>query len=63
METNEEGEWEEGEEWGVTMTLTISMQVCDEPSWESACEYLKREVFLQVGFYYFYHLIFLPHTN
>ena len=28
-----EKEYEEGEEWGVTMTLTINMTVCDEPSW------------------------------
>ena len=35
---------EYGEEWGVTMTLTISMTICDEPSWEAACQYLKREV-------------------
>ena len=39
-----EKEYEEGEEWGVTMTLTINMTVCDEPSWESACEYMEREV-------------------
>mgnify|MGYP001259705412 CR=1 FL=1 len=44
METNEEGEWEEGEEWSVTMTMEISLQVCDEPSWESACEYMRREI-------------------
>tara|TARA_R100000278_G_scaffold367_1_gene830 strand:- start:12 stop:206 length:195 start_codon:yes stop_codon:yes gene_type:complete len=40
--TNEYDEYDE--EWGVTMTLTISMQICDEPSWEAACEYLKNEV-------------------
>ena len=44
METNEEGEWEEGEEWSVTMTMEIKLQVCDEPSWESACEYMRREI-------------------
>ena len=35
---------EENEDWSVTMNIEITLGVCDEPSWESACEYMKRQV-------------------